>query len=628
MTFSINYKKRKNTHLFAKFQNNKDIQLTNSQNYIPIYDKFFSLNQTNYNSINLNHKWYINDIKIDDINKNKKKNKNDNKEDNNICKDPVNTFVCKLKHCDDENKCVNQKVFFKMAPLLDPFKYIAGKYNLDDTNLFNLPQHNSLKEQLVHPKILDTNNSSYVDGFFSFLGSHLLNNHNVINCVDYYGSFIGLKQNFKINIIDDLEYLVESQAFNQNKNILFTVDDYSHLFVDIDENKKLPPLTFSSSLKSVLSIKSINNDLFEDLFDKSSNNNDLISNNNLIDDNNLVDLTDSADFQYYTNKEQKSDTLKSGSDCSSRTSHTDDDSEIDMDEQNDCIEYTSIGSKKSTEKEKDDDSVWEEITNDNSTFIDDDEQIWLTIPTFPVQVICSEHCEGTFDELIVSDDLSEEECLAALCQVIMTLIIFQNSFSFTHNDLHSNNIMYTTTYEKYIYYKFKNIIYKVPTFGKIYKIIDFGRAIYKFNGKLFCSDSFQIGGDAATQYNTEPYFNEKKPRLEPNFSFDLCRLACSIFDHIVDDFDTTKKLETCSPLQKIITEWCIDDNGINVLYKANGIERYPDFKLYKMIARHVHKHTPHTQLERQEFKEYIFKSSSKLPKGCIYIDIDSIPSYI
>ena len=68
----------------------------------------------------------------------------------------------------------------------------------------------------------------------------------------------------------------------------------------------------------------------------------------------------------------------------------------------------------------------------------------------------------------------------------------------------------------------------------LFKIIDFGRAIYKYNGKTFCSDSFQTGGDAATQYNTEPYFNEKKPRLEPNFSFDLCRLACSIFDYIVD----------------------------------------------------------------------------------------------
>ena len=47
-----------------------------------------------------------------------------------------------------------------------------------------------------------------------------------------------------------------------------------------------------------------------------------------------------------------------------------------------------------------------------------------------------------------------------------------------------------------------------------------------------------------------------------------------------------------------------DDNGINVLYKNNGSDRYPDFKLYKMIARCVHNHTPQAQLERSEFKNF------------------------
>ena len=61
-----------------------------------------------------------------------------------------------------------------------------------------------------------------------------------------------------------------------------------------------------------------------------------------------------------------------------------------------------------------------------------------------------------------------------------------------------------------------NII-KFLTYGKIFKIIDYGRAIYNFRGNLICSDSFHKDGDAATQYNIEPYLNDKKPRLEPNF---------------------------------------------------------------------------------------------------------------
>jgi len=234
-----------------------------------------------------------------------------------------------------------------------------------------------------------------------------------------------------------------------------------------------------------------------------------------------------------------------------------------------------------------------------------------------------EKCENTFDDLIINNDLSPDEWFSAFMQIIMILITYQKLFSFTHNDLHTNNVMYNTTNQKYIYYQYKKKYYKVPTFGRIYKIIDFGRAIYKFNGNLFCSDSFQNGGDASTQYNTEPYFNEKKARLEPNFSFDLCRLACSIFDYVVDDLDNMKELEASNPAIKLIVEWCCDDNNINVLYKNNGVERYPDFKLYKMIARCVHNHSPNAQLERPEFKKFMI-SKTTLTKDSVVMSIDDL----
>ena len=102
-----------------------------------------------------------------------------------------------------------------MAPLLEPYKYLFGKYSkIEDPNLFNLPSYSN---ENVHEKIRDENNSSYVDGFFCYLSSKLLNSHGIINCIDFYGSFIGLKQNYKINIIDDIEYLVESDFFIKNQ---------------------------------------------------------------------------------------------------------------------------------------------------------------------------------------------------------------------------------------------------------------------------------------------------------------------------------------------------------------------------------------------------------------------------
>lgn len=249
-----------------------------------------------------------------------------------------------------------------------------------------------------------------------------------------------------------------------------------------------------------------------------------------------------------------------------------------------------------------------------------DEQ-YAYINNYPVQMICLEKCDGTFDDLFTSGNVTLENTASALFQVVMTLIIYQRLFSFTHNDLHTNNIMYSKTDIPFLFYKFENIVYKVPTYGKIYKIIDFGRSIYRFNGTTYCSDSFGPGGDADTQYNCEPFFNNKKPRLEPNMSFDLCRLGCSIYDFIIpehldyDDFDD---------LQKTIYRWCLDDNNKNILYKKNGDERYPDFKLYKMIARTVHKHTPQEQLQFSFFNQFIINSDEV---GEHVMDVNRLPKY-
>ena len=276
--------------------------------------------------------------------------------------------------------------------------------------------------------------------------------------------------------------------------------------------------------------------------------------------------------------------------------------------------------------DEDDDDEDDDADEDEDDADDDEEErIDVIINSFPVQVICMEYCENTFDDLILSNELTNDEWYSALMQIIMILITYQKAFSFTHNDLHTNNVMYNYTNKKFIYYCYKNKHYKVPTFGRIFKMIDFGRSIYKANGQTFCSDSFQTGEDAASQYNTEPYFNEKKPRLEPNFSFDLCRLACSIFDYLIDDLDEIKDLQKCDPIKRLIVEWCLDDKGVNLLYKNNGTDRYPDFKLYKMISRCVHNHTPQAQLERPEFKAF---SDFKGTVPGDVINIDNIPVYV
>ena len=221
----------------------------------------------------------------------------------------------------------------------------------------------------------------------------------------------------------------------------------------------------------------------------------------------------------------------------------------------------------------------------------------------PTQVVAIECCEVTFDSILEKNEIRIEELESAVFQIIAMLYLYQKAFKFTHNDLHTNNIMCISTKDEFLHYKIMGKYYKIPTFGRIYKIIDFGRAIYTVNGTVLCSDSFSENGTAHTQYNCEPFYNPKKPLIEPNYSFDLCRLSCSMVDFIVEDIRHINNYRKV-PVYDLIISWLYDDNGVNILYKKNGEERYPDFKLYKMIARLVHNHLPENQFSHECFKQY------------------------
>jgi hypothetical protein len=181
---------------------------------------------------------------------------------------------------------------------------------------------------------------------------------------------------------------------------------------------------------------------------------------------------------------------------------------------------------------------------------------------------------------------------------------------------------------EYLFYKFGGQFYRVPTYGYIFKIIDFGRSIYKYAGNIYCSDCFAPHGDAYMQYNTEPFFNSNSRRVDPNYSFDLCRLGCSIYDMIIRD-----EADPRDELQETIYRWCLDDSGKNVMYRKNGEERYPGFKLYKMIARNVHNHTPQEQLKYPLFSQFRMcpEDASQLDETIVRkygLNIDAVHNYV
>ena len=219
--------------------------------------------------------------------------------------------------------------------------------------------------------------------------------------------------------------------------------------------------------------------------------------------------------------------------------------------------------------------------------------------------------------------------LAWTWQVISALGFLQKVICFTHNDLHTNNVLWRTTTEEYLYYKARDgTTWRIPTYGKIFSLIDFGRAIFRIGKQLWLSDDHLPDNDAGGQYNFGPLLNIYEPKITPNPSFDLCRLAVSMLDGLFEDIPNKRRgkmipplsqdgswiiYESVSSLFNLLYSWTVDDEGKTIYQDETGDERYPGFELYVRIARDVHSAVPREQITKPVFDSFRFKG--KIPCG-------------
>ena len=160
----LSYRKNDNGALFSTLGSFPHLRFDDIQNYVPMYDKYFALTDSNHNSINLNHKYTIAKI---------------------VASESQNK--CTALVMDEGGKVSEKKVFFKLSPLLDPIKYLVGKYDVSDPNIFQLPGRTISN---VNAKVQDPNNAAYVDSFATYLTSQLLHRHGFVHGLDFYGSFL------------------------------------------------------------------------------------------------------------------------------------------------------------------------------------------------------------------------------------------------------------------------------------------------------------------------------------------------------------------------------------------------------------------------------------------------------
>ena len=240
------------------------------------------------------------------------------------------------------------------------------------------------------------------------------------------------------------------------------------------------------------------------------------------------------------------------------------------------------------------DSDTDSDSDDHSYY---NEDYIATIKNIPVQYLFIEKLKGTLEDLIM-ENITEEVLLSCIFQISFALVYLQKNFKFTHNDLHINNIMYSDTETKYLYYKYNNIYYRVPTHGKIFKIIDFGRCIFTYHNKVFLNDVFSDYGEAGGQYTYPRQVNyllkNDKDNILPNYNFDLCRLSMTILEELDLDNYSEKFIN-------FMNKMCLDKDENSFLNMPD------DFRLYINIAKYACNSLPREIIMNDIFNEYRIK---------------------
>ena len=459
-----------------------------------------------------------------------------------------------------------QKIHVKKTMLLSPFNWMQGDYG----TALGLP---TTTEQAtsIHSKLQSPNNAAYVGALIS----SVLSESGCQHFPKVYGVFSGVSQSHTIDISDDYEELSDRPWFSQNIGKTFELK--------LNDRATENTLDFSHTRSARALVQ-------------------------LGEETDLGEVEELA-TEHVTSSMADLNMLSAEMDGSES-----------MISEDSSISTSYIFNVHSCDCDEEDQEIMDEEPESGDSFA------WATFTNVPVQLTVMEKCDGTLYELMCKEQDTEKH-LAWLTQVMFALAYAQRNFGFVHNDLHSNNVMYVPTEKEYFYYNLAGVLYKVPTYGYLIKIIDFERGLTSIrltgmkDSKFFMSDHFSVNDEAGGQYNYQPFYVAKYPEVKPNPSFDLVRLATSLF---WDFFPNGPDCEEYSKNQlfQFFKKWLTFEDGTSVLFGKEDPrhDRYHGFTLYKAIARYC-KDTAVPRKELLTVKQ-LYETQS-VPMGEIALNIDA-----
>lgn len=222
-----------------------------------------------------------------------------------------------------------------------------------------------------------------------------------------------------------------------------------------------------------------------------------------------------------------------------------------------------------------------------------EDEYFLEIQNVPVVLTYHENIKYNFIKLLINHNLSDDEWYSFLFQIYFSLYFIQSHFNMIHNDLHIGNIMYKKTNQEYIYYYFNNRYYKIPTFNRIYIIIDWERSTFEFNGNFYYNNVYLSHNDCSGQYYYNSYHSTNKNIKLPNKSFDITFLITSILN-----FYEEEDISISNEIFNYFINLLIDKNGKIINYNIQS------FNLYEMISNNSIYGIPKNRLNDSIFKKF------------------------
>jgi hypothetical protein len=460
----------------------------------------------------------------------------------------------------NNNTETTSDIICKVSPIINPV--ILFNDDVNPSDLQDIYETNKIPE-VISSEINAENNFAYVESFILYNLSNLTNNNLTPMFPNYYGSINGIAKHYYFNITEYLDDIYGTNRFDKVKNLFkilyFTEDDEYN-------NSDLESINFNNSVRET----PINSD---------SSLSDIEEINNLEEKNNSENFFNMIEGKLNNNQITK---IKNA---------------IPMDDLFNDLEFVQSNS---SEEDNNPIDLFPELDLNNipeeDSFSPNNKNMFICLQNYPVNYCFMEKCSYTLESYLEDEmyHLKNEEWYAIFFQLAYGLAVANKLFNFVHSDLHECNVMFTETEEEFIYYTINDKIYRIPTYGKIVKIIDFARSALKFGNKWILSNHYNENKEAYGIYDIPDengqYTDEDD--IKPNPSFDLVRFFTTISQYVEDNNED---------VYNFIYKWSYDDDK-----ERNMIDEENEFELYVDIAHNCHNTEPIEFLKDKEFTRFIF----------------------